>query len=135
MLFRSTVFLTELVGSDKMLLVKKTLAELYPNADEELVKAFEKLFAKTRAYRDAVWQQHALFWDYVNAEGEDQRMPIAEKCKEAWNVINNAGAELLSAGKVCTELKEKMERRYLISLELPKPDDANQEDVPSQASE
>ena len=128
-----TVFLTQLVASDRMLLAEIVLAELYPDADGELLKAFEDLFAKVRTFRQAIWQQHALFWDYVNAEREEQRDQIATKCKEAWDNINKAGEELYVSGKACAALKEKMERRYLISLEPIKPDEAREDEIPADA--
>lgn len=114
-----TIFLTQLVASDKMLLTEGVLSKLYPMADAELVAAFKDCFIKTRAYRNAIWQQHALFWDYVNAEGDEQRDQIAAKCKNAWDVINEAENQLADAGKVCLEMRAELEKRHVISMETP----------------
>lgn len=135
MVKHQTVFLTVLVGSDKMLLTESVLAELYPNADAELTNAFKDLFLKTRAYRDAIWRQHALFWDYVNAEGDDEQQEIVGKCKETWGAIRDARSKLEDAGQVCLEMKEKLERRYVISFDLPSDGDAADVEKTPQPSE
>lgn len=130
-----TIFLTQLVGSDKMLAHQGVLSELYPKADAELVEGFQNLVLKTKAYRQAVWQQHALFWEYVNAEGEDQRQEIAAKCKQAWGVINDSEKQLIDAGKVCLEMKEKLERRFMMSFDLPSEGEAAEDEEAPPPSE
>ncbi len=125
MVKHQTIFLTQLVGSDKILLTESVLRELYPEADAELATAFQDVFIKTRAYREAIWQQHALFWEYVNAERDEQRQEITGKCKQTWDVIRDAEKQMVDAGKVCFGMKEKLERQYGISFELPKGDKAS----------
>jgi hypothetical protein len=130
-----TIFLTQLVGSDRILLTESVLRELYPEADADLAKAFQDLFLKTRAYREAIWQQHALFWDYVNAERDEQQQEIVAKCKRTWDVIRDAEKQMIDAGKVCFDMKETLERRYVISFALPKDEEAAGDEATSRPAE
>jgi S1-C subfamily serine protease len=126
-----TVFLAQLVASDGILLHQKLFNAIYPAADRECVEAMEAVFNAARAYRLAVWEQHRLCWDFVNADEDKQRSDVVEKSRVKWRDIRDRKDRLFEAVKSFRKLKAPLEERFLISFDPPTPvDEATQSQNP-----
>ena len=122
-----TVFLTQLVASDKVLVQQKMFQTIYPDADRELVEAINAVFESSRAFRQAVWVQHKLIWDFVNAEDEAKRTDIAKKVGAQWGDMRDQNDKLVEAVKNHRKLKNTLEKRFRISFDPPDPIDESKQ--------
>ena len=122
-----TVFLTQLIASDKVLLQQKLFYSIYPNADRELVEAMDAVFESSQAFRQAVWEQHKLIWDFVNADEESQRSDVAKKVGAQWGDMRDQTDKLIKAANNRRKLKITLEERFLLSFETPDPIDESKQ--------
>jgi hypothetical protein len=127
-----TVFLTQLVATDRLLMQQELTNKIYAGADRELVEAMDRLYKEARVFRDAVWAQHKLLWDYVNSDKVDEQANIAGRAKAGWNAIDGQAGRLVEAAKSRLDLKPTLEKRYLMPFD---PYGSEKERAPMEASQ
>ena len=87
----------------------------------------DAVFESSRAFRQAVWEQHKLIWDFVNADEESQRSDVAKKVGAQWGDMRDQTDKLIKAANNRRKLKITLEERFLLSFETPDPIDESKQ--------